>query len=158
MASVESLDAVTMPCQEVLHRVDVGRHHVLRSFVVAPLPEDDLFAAATAPTAEGVDGHMLHTALERQVCNWLYLAQLAHAYRRALPVEEALYADFYLPGARVYIECWEEPEPADRLSLKLKKQDIYQQQKLRIINIKAGDRENLDEKLGRSLMEFGIRV
>ena len=119
---------------------------------------DDLFSGQVPPRTVGIDGHRLGTALELQVCNWLYLAQLAHAYNRALPVEEELFADFYLPGAGVYIECWEEPEPAERLGIKLKKQDVYQQQGLAVIDIKTHEREQLDEVLGRALFTLGVRV
>lgn len=121
-------------------------------------PADDLFAAARLTDLVGIDGHALETALELKVCNWLYLAQLAHAHQRALPVEEVLYADFYLPAARVYIECWDEEEPPERLTLKLKKKDVYREHRLRLIEINARDADRLDEVMGRPLMEFGIRV
>ena len=58
----------------------------------------------------------------------------------------------------MYIECWEEPEPAQQLAIKLKKQDVFKQQGLRVIDVRAGDREQLDEVLGRALLNFGIRV
>ena len=121
-------------------------------------PADDLFAEARLTELVGLDGHALETLLELKVCNWLYLAQLAHAHQRALPVEELLYADFYLPAARVYIECWEHEEPPERLSLKLRKKDVYREQGLRLIEINAKDAERLDEVLGRPLMAYGIRV
>jgi hypothetical protein len=121
-------------------------------------PEDDLFARLGGTELVGIDGHALETLLELQVCNWLYLAQLAHAHQRALPVEDLLYADFYLPAARVYVECWQGEEPAERLSLKLKKQDVYRDLGLRVVDIKERDGDRLDEVLGRPLMEFGIRV
>jgi hypothetical protein len=121
-------------------------------------PEDDLFAKLGGTELVGIDGHALETLLELQVCNWLYLAQLAHAHQRALPVEDLLYADFYLPAARVYVECWQGEEPAERLSLKLKKQDVYRDLGLRVVDIKERDGDRLDEVLGRPLMEFGIRV
>jgi len=118
----------------------------------------DLFAEVSGAELVGVDGHALETALEQQVCNWLYLAQLAHAHLRALPVEEAMYADFYLPAARVYIECWDAEEPAERLSLKLKKQEVYRRHGLRVIDVHARDSDRLDEVLGRPLIDYGIRV
>jgi len=124
----------------------------------APVAGDDLFSELGVVELVGVDGHALETVLEQQVCNWLYLAQLAHAHQRALPVEEALYADFYLPAARVYIECWEAEEPAERLSVKLRKKEVYRKQGLRVIEINARDGDRLDEVLGRPLMELGIRV
>jgi hypothetical protein len=121
-------------------------------------PADDLFAEAGYAGLVGIDGHALETALELRVCNWLYLAQLAHAHQRALPVEELLYADFYLPAAGVYIECWDEEEPPERLTLKLKKSEVFREQELRLIDINTKDAERLDEALGRPLMKFGIRV
>jgi hypothetical protein len=131
----------------------------IESTVEVSAVADDLFAAAEADSChQGVDGHGLDTALERQVCNWLYMAQLAHAYRRSLPVEEVLFADFYLPGARVYIECWELEEPHERLSLKLKKQDVYRDMKLQLVEVHARDIDRLDETLGRALQDLGIRV
>jgi hypothetical protein len=52
--------------------------------------EPDLFASAarSSVSCDGIDGHRLQTTLETRVCNWLYLAQLAHAYQRPLPTEE----------------------------------------------------------------------
>jgi hypothetical protein len=123
-----------------------------------PELDDDLFAKIGGTEMVGIDGHALETVLELQVCNWLYLAQLAHAHGRALPIEELLYADFYLPAAGVYVECWEAEEPAERLALKLKKQDVYSDLGLRVIDINARDGDRLDEVLGRPLMELGIRV
>jgi hypothetical protein len=151
---------VTWPHEIIDHPV-IHRELVAQSEAgQAPVeePADDLFAAAKLTELVGIDGHALETPLELKVCNWLYLAQLAHSHQRALPVEEVLYADFYLPAARVYIECWDEEEPPERLTLKLKKKDIFREQELRLIEINARDAERLDEVLGRPLMGFGIRV
>ena len=118
--------------------------------------EPDLFAGG-AVRCIGIDGHSLESPLETRVCDWLYLAQLAHAYQRALPTEELLMADFYIPEGNVYIDCWEENIPALALSAKLHKRDLYQTLKLRHIEINAADIERLDEVLGRGLLAFGIR-
>ncbi len=153
---------VTWPQEIVDHPVI---HRELREYAESGEPaqveeefSDDLFANVTGADMVGIDGHALATTLELQVCNWLYLAQLAHAHHRTLPVEEVLYADFYLPVASVYIECWEAEEPAERLALKLKKQDVYRDMELRVIDIKAQDGDRLDDVLGRPLMKYGIRV
>ena len=118
--------------------------------------EPDLFAA-TAASCVGIDGHSLGSPLETSVCDWLYLAQLAHAYHRALPVEEQVLADFYVPEGNVYIDCWEEDIPALALSAKLHKRELYQTLKLRNIEVNAADIERLDEVLGRRLLAFGVR-
>ena len=69
-----------------------------------------------------------------------------------------LYADFYLPAAGVYIECWEAEEPPERLTLKLHKKEVYREERLRLIEVNASDADRLDEVLGRPLIAFGIRV
>jgi hypothetical protein len=121
--------------------------------------ERDLFAADNAAPAkcEGIDGHTLTSTLQTRVCNWLYLAQLAHAFKRALPVEEEHFADFYIPHGNVYIDCWEEDIEASELSARLAKREIYKALDLRCIEVNASDAENLDEVLGRGLLKFGIR-
>lgn len=122
--------------------------------------EPDLFA--TASTAidhnHGLDGHQLSTPLQAGVCNWLYLAQLAHAVHRALPTEELLCADFYVPAGNIYIDCWETDVPAGELSGKFRKRELYRTLELRHLEINASDVFNLDETLGRGLLAFGIRV
>lgn len=121
--------------------------------------EPDLFAASeSTPRLQGIDGHQLATTLQTRVCDWLYLAQLAHAYRRALPVEAALHADFYVPNGNVYIDCWEAEVPASELSGKLAKREVYRELQLRSIEVNEADIDRLDEVLGRALLGFGIRV
>jgi|TARA_R110000772_G_scaffold238154_4_gene350152 hypothetical protein len=127
--------------------------------------EPDLFAAADAalpgPTAEGacsgIDGHATGSPLQALVCNWLYLAQLAHATRRSLPVEEALWADFYLPAGSVYIDCWDEKAAPPQLAARLRNKEVCKAEGLRYLEVKAADVERLDEVLGRGLLAFGIR-
>ncbi len=121
--------------------------------------EQDLFSGASDATVacDGIDGHRLQSALEMRVCNWLYLAQLAHAYQRALPVEDELYADFYLPAGSIYIDCWLSHTPAGAISSKLRKREVYRQLGLRHLEVNEIDQDALDEILGRGLLAFGIR-
>ena len=154
---------VTWPHEIVDHPV-VHRELTRQSDQIQPPEvegevEPDLFAEAEKSDAPyiGIDGHQLRGRLEMQVCNWLYLAQLAHAYRRALPVEEEIYADFYLPGGSVYIDCWDAEVPAGELSVRLRKRELYRELELRHIEINEGDEERLDEVLGRGLLAWGIR-
>jgi len=143
----------------VVHRELTRQSDQIQPAVVSDDLEPDLFAATgEAPVVcSGIDGHSLKTALETRVCNWLYLAQLAHAYQRALPLEELVCADFYVPEGNVYIDCWEAEIPARELSGKLHKRELYRQLDLRHIEINATDVERLDEVLGRGLLSFGIR-
>lgn len=121
--------------------------------------EPDLFATEQTERENrtGIDGHVLKNRLEMRVCNWLYLAQLAHAYQRALPCEEDITADFYLPAGNIYIDCWEENVPALELSSKLNRREVYKDLGLRNLEVNAADVERLDEVLGRGLLAFGIR-
>lgn len=119
----------------------------------------DLFATSNSAvdSCRGVDGHSLRSPLQTRVCNWLYLAQLAHAFRRTLPVEELVYADFYVPAGNIYIDCWEAEVPAGELSGKFRKRELYRELELRHLEINAGEVDKLDEVLGRGLLSFGIR-
>lgn len=124
----------------------------------APGTEPDLFANPEAAIrCEGIDGHHLATALQMRVCNWLYLAQLAHAYQRALPTEELICADFYVPKGNVYIDCWEADIGASEISARLRKRELYKALGLNSLEVNAADVERLDEVLGRGLLAFGIR-
>jgi len=121
--------------------------------------EQDLFAEGRPADAvlSGVDGHVVHSLLELRVCDWLYMAQLVHAYQRPLPTEEPAVADFYLPQGSVYIDCWDSEVPANELKAKLRKRDLYKEFGLRSIEINAEDADSLDLVLGRALLDFGIR-
>ncbi len=142
----------------VIHRELTRQSDQSQPVVHATGPEPDLFAnsAADRPCV-GIDGHMLGSELEVKVCNWLYLAQLAHAFQRALPTEELVLADFYVPEGNVYIDCWDADIPAQALAGKLHRRELYRTLKLRHIEINAADAERLDEVLGRGLLAFGIR-
>ncbi|WP_116364180.1 hypothetical protein [Parahaliea mediterranea] len=119
--------------------------------------ERDLFAAADAAARSALDGHQLNSNLQRQVCDWLYLAQLVHAHHRALPCEEPLYADFYLPRGNVYIDCWDSNVEGGELSARLRRRECYRELGLKALEVNEGDGERLDEVLGRGLLAFGIR-
>lgn len=123
-----------------------------------PSAEPDLFAnPRESISCDGIDGHQLKTPLQMRVCNWLYLAQLAHAYQRALPTEELVTADFYVPAGNVYIDCWESDITAGEISARLHKRGLYKQLGLHSLEVNSADGERLDEVLGRGLLAFGIR-
>lgn len=123
-------------------------------------PEPDLFTDADAGghARVGIDGHALQSLLQLRVCNWLYLAQVAHAIQRALPAEELVYADFYIPAVSVYIDCWENDVPAGELSGRFRKRELYRELDLRHFEVNAADMDNLDAVLGRTLLSFGLQL
>ncbi len=143
----------------VIHRELSKQSDQIHSQPVVLPGEPDFFGGdnPVSPNCVGIDGHILHNALQMRVCDWLYLAQLSHAHQRALPLEELVYADFYLPMGNIYIDCWDADMTASELSSRLRKHELYRQFDLRHIEINTGDVEHLDEVLGRGLLGFGIR-
>ena len=62
-----------------------------------------------------------------------------------------------MPSGQVYIDCWEADVPAEQLSGKLRKRELYRELELRSLEINADDAGRLDEVLGRGLLSFGVR-
>lgn len=103
------------------------------------------------------DGHYVRSKAEMLIDNWLYMAELVHAYERKLPVEEDLYCDFYIPTGKVYIEYWgleNDPQYRER---KAKKIDIYKKYGFKLIELNDTDVANLDDVLPRKLLHFGVQ-
>lgn len=124
-------------------------------------PTPDLFAEAPPKNAGSdlrcaVDGHQVATLLQLRVCDWLYTAGLAHALHRALPVPEALTADFYVPAAGLYIECWERDVPTAALKRRLRTRELCREMELPYLEIAADDMERLDQLLRQRLRECGV--
>ncbi len=143
----------------VVHRELSLQSNQIPQARLAENSEPDLFTSGVTQHSDcrGVDGHSLQSPLQTSVCNWLYLAQLVHAIQRTLPTEELIHADFYLPQGNIYIDCWEAEIPAGALSGKFRKRELYKSMDLRHLEINAGDGDNLDEILGRRLLDLGIR-
>ncbi|MEM6483519.1 MAG: hypothetical protein AAF662_00845 [Pseudomonadota bacterium] len=106
----------------------------------------------------GLDGHEVDSLLQLRVCDWLYGAQLAYAVNRALPCEEPLHADFYVPSVGLYIECWERDVPTDTLSRRLRVREVCRELELAYLEIAAGDLDRVDAVLTARLAELGLRL
>ncbi|MFT7288992.1 MAG: hypothetical protein ACI87W_003117 [Halieaceae bacterium] len=123
----------------------------------------DLFSEGDAQSAVGeralrcgLDGHRLESLLQLRVCDWLYQAQLAHAQHRQLPLADAPSADFYVPAAGLYIECWEREVPTAELTRRLRTRELCRELKLIYLEIAADDIERVDDILTAQLTELGI--
>lgn len=129
-----------------------------------PLPgaTPDLFSRQSGAAAGdeslrcAVDGHEVRTLLQLRVCDWLYGAGLAHALHRALPVEEPLTADFYVPGAQLYIECWERDVPTRDLARRLRTREVCRELELPYLEVAADDSDRLDDLLAGKLRKCGV--
>ena len=119
---------------------------------------DDLFATDPAELGYGtLDGHRHSSESRAQICHWLYLAGLAHACQRRLPLEQEYVADFYIPAHQLYIECWDQHSGAG-LTAQLQRKEIYKQQGLDVIDVESADLARLDEVLTRAFRKRGVRV
>ena len=121
----------------------------------APAGETAARGAGSAPR-QALDGHAVDSLLQRRVCDWLYEAQLAHARDRRLPVDENVSADFYVPAAGLYIECWERDVPTAELTRRLRTREVCRERQLAYQEVAAADLERIDELLTGRLRELGL--
>jgi len=104
------------------------------------------------------DGHFVRSKAEMLIDNWLYMAEIVHAYERKLPIEEEVYSDFYIPTGKVYIEFWGYDNDEKYLARKQKKQGIYQKYNFNLIELTDEEVLNLDDVLPRLLLKFGVQA
>ncbi len=102
------------------------------------------------------DGHFVRSKAEMLIDNWLYMAEIVHAYERRLPIEEEVYCDFYIPTGKVYIEFWgleNDPKYTERKKIK---KEIYEKYEFKLIELTDEDVFNLDDVLPKMLLRFGV--
>lgn len=104
------------------------------------------------------DGHFVRSKAEMLIDNWLYMAEIVHAYERKLPIEEDVYCDFYIPTGKVYIEYWGYENDAKYLTRKKKKLEIYNKYGFNLIELNDADVQNLDDVLPRLLLKYGVQA
>jgi hypothetical protein len=104
------------------------------------------------------DGHFVRSKAEMLIDNWLYMAEIVHAYERKLPVEEDVYCDFYIPTGKVYIEYWGYENDEKYIKRKEEKKKIYQKYNFNLIELNDEDVYNLDDILPRLLLKFGVQA
>lgn len=102
------------------------------------------------------DGHFVRSKAEMLIDNWLYMAEIVHAYERKLPIEEDVYSDFYVPTGKVYIEYWGYEEDEKYLKRKEHKIEIYKKYGFNLIEIGDKEVQNLDDHLPRMLLKYGV--
>ncbi len=104
------------------------------------------------------DGHFVRSKAEMLVDNWLYMAEIVHAYERKLPIEEDVYCDFYIPTGKVYIEYWGYENDPKYLARKKQKIEIYNKYGFNLIELTDQDVQNLDDVLPRQLLKYGVQA
>jgi hypothetical protein len=105
-----------------------------------------------------LDGHGVGSKAEMLIDNWLYMAEIVHAYKRKLPIDENVYCDFYIPTGKVYIEYWGYDNDPKNLARKEKKLAVYKKHAFKLIELHDNDIQNLDDTLPRLLLKFGVQA
>jgi hypothetical protein len=104
------------------------------------------------------DGHFVRSKAEMLIDNWLYMAEIVHAYERKLPIEEDVYSDFYIPTGKVYIEYWGYENDSKYLARKKNKIDLYKKYGFNLIELQDKEVQNLDDILPRLLLKYGVQA
>ncbi len=118
----------------------------------------DSFRHKFEATHRATDGHFVRSKAEMLIDNWLYMAEIVHAYERKLPIEEEMYCDFYIPTGKVYIEFWGLENDEKYLVRKREKIAIYQKYSFNLIELTDQEVLNLDDILPRLLLKFGVQA
>ena len=121
-------------------------------------PEEESFRDRFKATHRSTDGHMVRSKAEMLIDNWLYMAEIVHAYERKLPIEEELYTDFYIPTGKVYIEYWGLEDDPKYLARKEAKQALYGKYGFSLIELHDKEVQNLDDILPRLLLKYGVQA
>lgn len=132
------------------------------------LPEPELTKATNEESVEfrekfeakhrSADGHMVRSKAEMLIDNWLYMAEIVHAYERKLPIEEDVYCDFYIPTGKVYLEYWGYENDSKYLARKKKKIVLYHKYGFNLIELQDKEVQNLDDVLPRLLLKYGVQA
>jgi predicted RNA binding protein YcfA (HicA-like mRNA interferase family) len=104
------------------------------------------------------DGHFVRSKAEMIIDNWLYMAEIVHAYERKLPIEEDVYSDFYIPTGKIYIEFWGYENNEKYLKRKKIKQEIYKKYGFNLIELTDEEVLNIDDILPRLLLKHGVQA
>lgn len=104
------------------------------------------------------DGHFVRSKAEVIIDNWLYMAEIVHAYERKLPIEEDVYSDFYIPTGKIYIEFWGYENNEKYLERKKAKQEIYKKYGFHLIELTDEEVLNIDDILPRLLLKHGVQA
>ena len=119
---------------------------------------DDGFREKFEAKHRTTDGHFVRSKAEMLIDNWLYMAEIVHAYERKLPIEESVYSDFYIPTGKVYIEYWGFENNPKYLERKHKKIELYEKYGFNLIQLEDKDVQNLDDILPRLLLKYGVQA
>jgi Mn-dependent DtxR family transcriptional regulator len=123
-----------------------------------PEAKDSNFRERFPAKFRATDGHFVRSRSEMLIDNWLYMAEIVHAYERKLPIEEDVYCDFYVPAGKLYIEFWgmeNDPKYAERMKIK---RALYAKYGFNLIDLNDEDVHNLDDILPAKLLKHDVQA
>lgn len=135
-----------------------GKNYSPQENTKTPAQESLGFREKFEAKHRATDGHFVRSKAEMLIDNWLYMAEIIHAYERKLPVEEEAYCDFYIPTGKVYIEYWGYDDDPKYLKRKEAKVEIYKKYGFKLIELRDKEVKNLDDILPRLLLKHGIQA
>ena len=116
--------------------------------------EDENFRSKFPANLRAEDGHMVRSKAEQIIDNWLYHKKIVHAYERKVPIQEAVFCDFFIPyGQNVYIEYWGIDEEKYLKRKELKK-IYYKKNAKNLIELTDKDIEKLDDVMPIKLRPY----
>lgn len=144
--------------KETVAQVKGISHEDTLEAVSAETPASKGFRDKFPAKHRSADGHFVRSKAEMLIDNWLYMAEIVHAYERKLPIEEDVYSDFYIPTGKVYIEYWGYENDPKYLARKEKKIEIYKKYGFNLIELQDQEVQNLDDVLPKLLLKFGVQA
>ncbi len=103
------------------------------------------------------DGHRVRSMDELIIDNWLFNSKILHGYEKKVPIKEEMYCDFFIPSSTshdvIYIEYWGLKDK-EYLERKKRKQELYKNYNLGLIEIYSSDILALDDIFPQKLRGF----
>jgi len=102
------------------------------------------------------DGHVVRSKSEKDIDNFLFDHNIAHAYEKKFDVDgvETIKPDFYLPTLDLYIEHWGYENSSKYNKEKEYKLKVYREKKTTIICTYESDMEDTEFNLKRKLDNY----
>ena len=104
------------------------------------------------------DGHYVRSYSEMLIDNWLYHNGYRHAYEKSVFMasdpDAVVLSDFYLPDGNVYIEFWGLNDDQHYLERKKKKQAMYAENHLNLIDLEEADVKRLNDIMPKKLFQY----
>lgn len=104
------------------------------------------------------NGQYVRSHAECRIADWLARNEITYEYERIVfskkDKDKFLLSDFYLPRARIYIEFWGYKDKETYNKRRDEKKNIYDENKLTMLDLTSNELENLDDNLRKILCDY----